>query len=210
MEVGVKHPVSLAAFSVVVSRALASRRQVPAPADHPLARPGGPGSGFLGRPGRLRAWRPTGAAPCQAIPRPYDLALRSGPGRCCRRGFACYVWDPVTTAGAAGRGSGQAPAGFRGQGCWLASRPSARPARAGLPGRRRGREACPRPACASAWPGPGLFINPRLFPSTPRRRLPGGPVPAQLRVVRSCLRPQRGGRSQPPIGYEQQCISRLG
>ena len=160
MEVGVKHPVSLAAFSVVVSRALASRRQVPGPADHPLARPGGPGSGFLGRPGRLRAWRPTGAAPCQAIPRPYDLALRSGPGRCCRRGFACYVWDPVTTAGAAGRGSGQAPAGFRGQGCWLASRPSARPARAGLPGRRRGREACPRPACASAWPGPGLFINP--------------------------------------------------
>jgi hypothetical protein len=160
MEVGVKHPVSLAAFSVVVSRpSRAGGRYLVPRITRSLALVGRDRDSWAA-PVVPEPGGPTGAAPCQAIPRPYDLALRSGPGRCCRRGFACYVWDPVTTAGAAGRGSGQAPGGFRGQGCWLASRPSARPARAGLPGRRRGREACPRPACASAWPGPGLFINP--------------------------------------------------
>jgi hypothetical protein len=86
------------------------------------------------------------ANPGQGHARPCDLALRRGLAGCCGRGFACYVWDPVTAAGAAGRGSAQAPAAFRGQ-CGLAALAVTRSARPGLPGS----------LCASARPGRGCL-----------------------------------------------------
>ena len=201
MQVGVEHPVSLAAFSVVVSsfsvvvsrpsRAV-GRYLVP----RITRRTGRPtGVGIPARP-TARAGRPHGGRPYRAALKPRDLALCSGPSACCRCGFACYVWDPATTAGAAGGGSGHAPAGFAGR------------MLAGLPGRRPGRPGLVFPAVAPAGkpspgrpvpqPGPGVgrFFDSACSSRPWRRRLPGSRAPGPLQAVRSLPAPATG-RAQP-------------
>jgi hypothetical protein len=185
MQVGVKHPGSLAAFSVVVPGPSRAVGRVPGPADHPGGSSRGPGSGFPGP----RAWRPTPAA--YAGPRPGFVTWPYAGGRVAAaiRGFACYVWDPVTTAGAAGRGSGQAPAGFGGQGADLAF-PAVAPIGQAWPGRLSPQPATPAPGRPVPQPGPG----PGLFITLPVHTLRGAGCPgarpwARLQPVRSCLSP---------------------
>jgi hypothetical protein len=189
MQVGVKHPGSLAAFSVVVPGPSRAVGRVPGPADHPAARPGGPGSGFPGPPGPAPGLEANPAA--YAGPRPGFVTWPYAAGRvaAATRGFACYVWDPVTTVGAAGRGSGQAPAGFRDQAADLAF-PAVAPVGQAWPGRLSPHPATPAPGRPVPQPGPG----PGLFITLPAHTLRGAGCPgarpwARLQPVRSCLSP---------------------
>jgi hypothetical protein len=196
MQVGVKHPGSLAAFSVVVPGPSRAVGRVPGPADHPAARPGGPVRDSRGHPAGPG---PGGQPPAAyAGPRPGFVTWPYAAGRvaAATRGFACYVWDPVTTVGAAGRGSGQAPAGFRGQGADLAF-PAVAPIGQAWPGRLSPRPATPAPGRpgASAWPRSGPVHYPACPYTAPRRLSRGAALsPASARPE---LPEPVTGRAQP-------------
>jgi hypothetical protein len=187
--------VSLAAFSVVVPRpSRAVGRYLVPPMSRRLVPVGR--VGFPARPWPAWASGPTPGRPMAGDARARDLALRSGLGRCCGRGFACYVWDPVTTAGAAGRGSGQAPAGFRGHGAGRPARLSARPASSGLPGRGAGSRAG---LCLSLAPARSCSLS-RLSYRPCGAGCPGVQPWGRLQAVQCCRARNREGAVGLPLG----------
>jgi hypothetical protein len=180
MQVGVKHPGSLAAFSVVVSRPREpsagylvpriTRRLVPVVrAADSWATLAGPGPG--GQPRPPYAGRRPGV-----VTWPYA----AGRVATATRRFACYVWDPVTTAGAAGAVQARRRPGSVVRVLIWPPRPSPLSARPGRASRRRGRRGlaraglclsllrsracslphlsihCAAPAVPGRGPGPGL------------------------------------------------------
>jgi hypothetical protein len=175
-----------------------SPRQVPVPRITQAARPGGPGRDSWTAPVGPDPGAQPRAAPCRATTRARDLPLCSGPGRCRRRGFACYVWDPVTTAGAARRGSGHAPAGFRDKGAAGPARPSPLSPQAGpFPAVAAAGKACPAPVCAPARPGRSAL------PARHRPRGAGYPGPrprARFKPSGVARARNREGAAGPPLG----------
>lgn len=134
------------------------------------------------------------ACPARTVSPPaprLGTCLRATPGWGCggRPGRAPAGAPRAGLRGCPGWGLGAAPR--------VGLRPVLRPARPSCPGGRPRRLA--RAAGFLPFPGGGIEGAGKVSRPPSRLRLP---------AAWSCPSPQRGGRSRPLIGYEQQCISR--